>query len=36
MSYYGLDSTYASTLAILRRIFLKSGALWLPDDERLA
>lgn len=34
MSYYGLDSTYASTLAILRRIFLKTGALWLPDDER--
>jgi hypothetical protein len=34
MSYYGLDSTYASTVAILRRIFLKSGALWLPDDER--
>jgi hypothetical protein len=25
MSYYGLDSTYASTLAIVRRIFEKSG-----------
>jgi len=30
MSYYGMDSTYASTLAILRRIFLKTGALTLP------
>ena len=27
MSYYGLDSTYASTLAILRRIFEKSGMI---------
>jgi len=36
MSYYGLDSTYASTLAILRRIFLRTGALWLPDEERSA
>ncbi len=25
MSYYGLDSTYASTLAILRRIFAREG-----------
>jgi hypothetical protein len=27
MSYYGLDSTYASTLAIIRRIFEKSGII---------
>jgi hypothetical protein len=27
MSYYGLDSTYASTLAIVRRIFEKSGII---------
>jgi hypothetical protein len=27
MSYYGLDSTYASTLAIIRRIFEKSGMI---------
>ena len=27
MSFYGLDSTYASTIAILRRIFSKSGML---------
>ena len=25
MSYYGMDSTYASTLAILRRVFERSG-----------
>ncbi len=27
MSYYGLDSTYASTLAILRRIFAREGII---------
>lgn len=27
MSYFGMDSTYASTIAILRRIFHKSGML---------
>ena len=27
MSFYGMDSTYASTIAILRRIFSKSGML---------
>lgn len=27
MSYYGLDSTYASTLAIVRRVFEKSGMI---------
>jgi hypothetical protein len=27
MSYYGLDSTYASTLAILRRIFEQTGII---------
>ncbi len=27
MSYYGLDSTYASTLAILRRIFEREGII---------
>lgn len=27
MSYYGLDSTYASTLAIVRRIFEKTGMI---------
>jgi hypothetical protein len=27
MSYYGLDSTYASTLAILRRIFQREGII---------
>jgi hypothetical protein len=27
MSFYGMDSTYASTIAILRRIFHKTGAL---------
>ncbi|MBX3071245.1 MAG: hypothetical protein KF883_12150 [Thermomicrobiales bacterium] len=27
MSYYGMDSTYASTLAILRRIFHQSGLI---------
>ena len=27
MSYYGLDSTYASTLAIIRRIFEQSGMI---------
>jgi hypothetical protein len=27
MSYFGMDSTYASTIAILRRIFQKSGIL---------
>lgn len=27
LSYYGMDSTYASTIAILRRIFTHSGAL---------
>ena len=36
MSYYGMDSTYASTIAILRRVFLKTGALWLPDQEQSA
>jgi hypothetical protein len=27
LSYYGMDSTYASTLAILRRVFAQSGIL---------
>jgi hypothetical protein len=27
MSFYGMDSTYASTIAILRRIFQKTGVL---------
>ena len=27
MSFYGMDSTYASTIAILRRIFQKTGTL---------
>jgi hypothetical protein len=27
MSFYGMDSTYASTIAILRRIFAKTGVL---------
>lgn len=27
MSYFGMDSTYASTIAILRRIFARSGIL---------
>ena len=27
MSYYGLDSTYASTLALLRRIFEQTGII---------
>jgi hypothetical protein len=27
LSYYGMDSTYASTIAILRRVFAQSGAL---------
>lgn len=27
MSYYGMDSTYASTLAILRRIFSQTGVI---------
>ena len=27
LSYYGLDSTYASTLAILRRIFVQEGVI---------
>ncbi len=33
MSYYGMDSTYASTLAILRRIFDRSGMLVTQTDE---
>ncbi len=33
MSYYGMDSTYASTLAILRRIFDRSGML---STQRIA
>ncbi len=33
MSYYGMDSTYASTLAILRRIFQRSGVLTSPGDS---
>jgi hypothetical protein len=28
LSYYGMDSTYASTLLILQRIFELSGVLW--------
>jgi hypothetical protein len=31
LSYYGLDSTYASTLVILQRIFSKAGALTNPN-----
>lgn len=31
MSYYGLDSTYASTLAIVRRIFEKTGMIQTAD-----
>jgi hypothetical protein len=27
MSYYGMDSTYATSIAILRRIFTLEGAL---------
>lgn len=27
MSYYGMDSTYASTIAILRRVFTQTGTL---------
>ena len=30
LSYYGLDSTYASTLAILRRIFEREGIIAAP------
>lgn len=33
LSYYGLDSTYASTLTILRRIFERSGMLRPPAAE---
>ena len=32
MSYHGMDSTYASTIAILRRIFTQAGML--PDSLR--
>jgi hypothetical protein len=31
MSFHGMDSTYASTIAILRRIFTQSGVLKLPS-----
>jgi len=31
LSFYGMDSTYASTIAILRRIFTQSGVLKLPN-----
>jgi hypothetical protein len=31
MSFYGMDSTYASTLAILRRIFTRTGILQPAD-----
>ena len=27
LSYYGMDSTYASTIAILRRVLRQSGVL---------
>jgi hypothetical protein len=27
LSYYGMDSTYASTIAILRRVFKQTGML---------
>ena len=33
MSYYGLDSTYASTIAILRRVFTQSGILRAAADR---
>ncbi|CAN5772437.1 hypothetical protein BH23CHL5_BH23CHL5_14460 [soil metagenome] len=33
MSYYGMDSTYASTLAILRRIFDRTGMLVTQTDR---
>ncbi|HQY29667.1 MAG TPA: hypothetical protein PK691_00170 [Thermomicrobiales bacterium] len=31
MSFYGMDSTYASTIAILRRVFTQTGILTKPD-----
>jgi hypothetical protein len=31
MSYYGMDSTYASTIAILRRVFARAGMLQPAD-----
>jgi hypothetical protein len=33
LSYYGMDSTYASTIAILRRVFQQSGVLSEIDVE---
>jgi hypothetical protein len=37
LSYYGMDSTYASSVAILRRIFAREGVLAAEEDEpRLA
>jgi len=33
LSYYGMDSTYASTIAILRRVFQQSGVLAQIDAE---
>ena len=34
LSYYGLDSTYASSLAILRRILAPRGRAWPRDRAR--
>lgn len=33
LSYYGMDSTYASTIAILRRILSQSGALTTDETD---
>jgi hypothetical protein len=34
LSYYGMDSTYASTIAILRRVFNRSGVVRAPAEVR--
>ena len=34
LSYYGMDSTYASTIAILRRVFSRSGVVRAPAEVR--
>jgi hypothetical protein len=36
LSYYGMDSTYASSLAIMRRIFTLEGILETPTDRLVA
>jgi len=33
MSFHGMDSTYASTIAILRRVFAKSGVITASESD---